>query len=105
VALLKDLDAYYPRGDPARDSDNHSAHIPKKPAPIWQRGPTGCSMCIPKHGSWLNLVETLLARWPAPSCATIRVLQSGAQERILLGSRNSRRPVVHRWKKFDLLVA
>jgi len=108
VALLKDLDAYYPAGVTVRIIlDNHSAHISKETRAYLATRPNRFSYVhTPKHGSWLNLVETLLARWAHTFLRQIRVKSKAElKERILRGiAEINAAPVVHRWKKFDLLV-
>jgi transposase len=61
----------------------------------------------PKHGSWLNLVETLFSKMARTFLKHIRVnSKQELKERILLGIREiNDSPVVHRWKKFDLAHA
>ena len=60
----------------------------------------------PKHGSWLNLVETLFGKMAHTFLRQIRVKSKAElKERILLGiAEINAAPVVHRWKHFDLLV-
>ena len=59
----------------------------------------------PKHGSWLNLVETLFGKMARTFLKHIRVAsRQELKERILLGiAEINEAPVVHRWKKFDAL--
>ncbi len=109
VALLKDLDAYYPSEVTIRIIlDNHSAHISKETrAYLATRANRFQYVHTPKHGSWLNLVETLFGKMAHTFLRQIRV-QSKAElkERIVLGiAEINAAPVVHRWKKFDLLAA
>ena len=109
VALLKDLDAYYPAGMTIRIIlDNHSAHISKETRAFLATRPNRFSYVhTPKHGSWLNLVETLFGKMAHTFLRQIRV-QSKAElkERILRGiAEINGAPVVHRWKKFDLLAS
>jgi transposase len=61
----------------------------------------------PKHGSWLNLVETLFGKMAHTFLKQIRVKSKAElKERILLGiAEINAAPVVHRWKKFDFLTA
>src|SRR5665811_1114413 len=61
IALLKDLDAHYPAEAVIRlILDNHSAHISKETRAYLATRPNRFSYVhTPKHGSWLNLVETL----------------------------------------------
>ena len=109
VALLKDLDAYYPAGITIRVIlDNHSAHISKETRAYLATRPNRFSYVhTPKHGSWLNLVETLFGKMAHTFLRQIRVKSKAElKERILRGiAEINGAPVVHRWKKFDLLVS
>jgi DDE superfamily endonuclease/Homeodomain-like domain len=107
VALLKELDAYYPADLTIRVIlDNHSAHLSKETRAYLASRPNRFTYVhTPKHGSWLNLVETLFGKMAHTFLRQIRV-QSKAQlkERILLGiAEINAAPVVHRWKSFGLL--
>jgi hypothetical protein len=108
VALLKDLDAYYPPAVTIRIIlDNHSAHISKETRVYLASRPNRFSYVhTPKHGSWLNLVETLFGKMAHTFLRQIRVKSKAElKERILLGiAEINAAPVVHRWKQFDLLV-
>ena len=107
VALLKDLDAYYPEGVTIRIIlDNHSAHISKETRTYLASRPNRFNYVhTPKHGSWLNLVETLFGKMARTFLKQIRVKsKTDLKQRILLGvAEINAAPVVHRWKKFDLL--
>src|SRR5204862_7083395 len=108
VTLLKDLDVHYPPEVTIRVIlDNHSAHISKETRAYLASRPNRFKYVhTPKHGSWLNLVETLFGKMAHTFLRQIRV-QSKAElkERILLGiAEINATPVVHRWKKFDLLT-
>jgi transposase len=109
VALLKELDAYYPPGATIRIIlDNHSAHISKETRAYLATRPNRFNYVhTPKHGSWLNLVETLFGKMAHTFLKQIRVKSKAElKERILLGiAEINAAPVVHRWKKFDLMVA
>jgi transposase len=109
IALLKDLDAYYPPGVTIRVIlDNHSAHISKETRAYLATRPNRFKYVhTPKHGSWLNLVETLFGKMAHTFLKQIRVKSKAElKERILLGiAEINAAPVVHRWKKFDLLTA
>lgn len=109
VALLKDLDAYYPPSVTIRIVlDNHSAHISKETRAYLASRPNRFKYVhTPKHGSWLNLVETLFGKMAHTFLRQIRVKsRAELKERILLGiAEINAAPVVHRWKKFDLLSA
>jgi transposase len=109
VALLKDLDAHYPPSAIIRIIlDNHSAHISKETRAYLATRPNRFNYVhTPKHGSWLNLVETLFGKMARTFLRHIRVASKAElKERILQGiAEINAAPVVHRWKKFDLLVA
>jgi len=64
VSLLKDLDASYPAEVTIRlILDNHSAHISKETMAYLATRPNRfVYVHTPKHGSWLNLVETLFGK-------------------------------------------
>lgn len=107
VALLKELDAYYPSDLTIRVIlDNHSAHISKETRAYLASRPNRFTYVhTPKHGSWLNLVETLFGKMAHTFLRQIRVKSKAElRERILLGiAEINASPVVHRWKTFDLL--
>jgi transposase len=107
VALLKDLDAHYPAEATLRVIlDNHSAHISKETRAYLATRPNRFQYVhTPKHGSWLNLVETLFSKMARTFLRHIRVASKAElKERILLGiAELNAHPVIHRWKKFDLL--
>ena len=109
VALLKDLDAYYPPEVTIRIIlDNHSAHISKETRAYLASRPNRFNYVhTPKHGSWLNLVETLFGKMAHTFLRHIRVKSKvELKERILLGiAEINAAPVVHRWKQFDLLLS
>jgi transposase len=109
VALLKDLDAYYPAGVTIRIIlDNHSAHISKETRAYLATRPNRFSYVhTPKHGSGLNLVETLFGKMAHTFLRQIRVKSKAElKERILRGiTEINAAPVVHHWKKFDLLAS
>ena len=107
VALLKELDAYYPSELTIRVIlDNHSAHISKETRAYLASRPNRFTYVhTPKHGSWLNLVETLFGKMAHTFLRQIRVKSKAElRERILLGiAEINASPVVPRWKTFDLL--
>jgi transposase len=107
--LFKEMDAYYPAESNIRIIlDNHSAHISKETMKYLASGP-GRFLYVhtPKHGSWLNLVETLFSKMARTFLKHIRVnSRQELKERILLGIRKiNDSPVVQHWKKFDLAHA
>src|SRR6266436_437157 len=109
IALLKDLDQHYPADCTLRIIlDNHSAHISKETQAYLANRPNRFQYVLtPKHGSWLNIVETLFGKMARTFLRHIRVrswdeLRAG----ILLGiAEINAAPVVHRWKKFDALAS
>jgi len=107
IRLLKDLDEYYPPDATLRIIlDNHSAHTSKETRAYLATRPNRFHYVhTPKHGSWLNLVETLFGKMAHTFLKGMRV-ESWAElkERILKGiAAINLAPVVHKWKKFDAL--
>jgi transposase len=107
IALLKDLDAYYPPDSTLRlILDNHSAHISQETRRFLATRPNRFKYVhTPTHGSWLNIVETLFGKMTRTFLRHIRVQSwEELRERILKGiAEINTAPVVHRWKKFDAL--
>ena len=109
ISLLKEMDAYYPAESTIRIIlDNHFAHISKETMK-YLAGRPGRFLYVhtPKHGSWLNLVETLFGKMARTFLKHIRVnSRQELKERILLGIKEiNASPVVHQWKKFDFAHA
>ena len=109
IELLNELDAYYPKENTLRIVlDNHSAHISKETMKYLASRP-GRFVYVhtPKHGSWLNLIETAFSKMARTFLRHIRVSsKEELKERILKGIKEiNSAPVVYRWKKFDLEVA
>jgi transposase len=104
IALLKDLDQHYPAGCTIRIIlDNHSAHISKETRTYLATRPNRFQYVLtPKHGSWLNIIETLFGKMARTFLRHIRVQSwEELRERILLGiAEINAAPVVHRWKQF-----
>jgi DDE superfamily endonuclease len=107
VALLKDLDAYYPADSTIRlVLDNHSAHLSKETRAYLATRPNRFKYVLtPTHGSWLNIVETLFGKMTRTFLRQIRVgSKQELKKRILLGiAEINEMPVVHRWKAFEAL--
>lgn len=107
VMLLKKLDKYYPEDVTIRIIlDNHSTHISKETMAYLATRPNRfIYVHTPKHGSWLNLVETLFSKMERTFLKHIRVnSKQELKERILLGIEEiNQEPVVHTWRNFDLL--
>ena len=109
IELLKELDSYFPPKSTVRIVlDNHSAHISKETMKYLASHP-GRFIYVhtPKHGSWLNLVESAFSKMARTFLRHIRVSSKNElKERILKGiAELNSSPVVYRWKKFDLEVA
>jgi len=108
VSLLSELDAYYPPDCVIRVIlDNHSAHISKETrAYLATKSNRFIYVHTPKHGSWLNLVETLFSKMARTFLRHIRVASKEELcQRIMQGiAEFNETPVVHRWKKFDLVA-
>ncbi len=109
IELLKELDDYYPEESTIRVVlDNHSAHVSKETMKYLKSRP-GRFVYVhtPKHGSWLNLIETAFSKMARTFLRHIRVSsKEELKERILKGiSEINATPVVYRWKKFDLELA
>jgi transposase len=109
IALLQDLDRYYPPECILRlVLDNHSAHLSKETQAYLATRPNRFKYVLtPTHGSWLNMVETLFGKMARTFLRHIRVQSwEELRDRILLGvSEINAAPVVHRWKKFGALMA
>ena len=107
IGLLMDMDAYYPPECTIRlILDNRSAHISKETRAFLATRPNRFKYVLtPKHGSWLNIVETLFGKMARTFLKHIRVpSKEDLRERILKGiDEINRAPVVHRWKAFHAL--
>jgi transposase len=107
TGLLADLDARYPPQCTIRIIlDNHSAHISKETRTFLATHPNRFQYVLtPKHGSWLNIVETLFGKMARTFLRHIRVQSwEELKDRILKGiAEINAAPVVHRWKNFDAL--
>ena len=103
ISLLKELDEYYPPESIIRVVlDNHSAHISKETMAYLKTRPNRfVSVHTPKHGSWLNLVETLFGKMARTFLRHIRVdSKAELKERIMRGiAEINASPVVYRWSK------
>lgn len=106
ISLLKVMDQYYPKDCTIRVIlDNHSAHISKETMAYLATKPNRfIYVHTPKHGSWLNLIETFFSKISRTFLRHIRVeSKHELKERILKGIEEiNAEPIIHRWKKFDL---
>jgi transposase len=109
IALLKDLDNYYPTACTIRlILDNHSAHISQETRTFLATKPNRFKYVLtPAHGSWLNIVETLFGKMARTFLRRIRVNSwEELRDRILKGIEEiNADPVVHRWKEFEALTS
>jgi transposase len=105
IELLKELDAWYPPDAQIRIVlDNHSAHTSLETRDYLKTRPNRfVYVHTPKHGSWLNLVETLFSKMSRTFLRHIRVGSwSELKERILKGVQEiNADPVIHQWKQFE----
>ena len=108
IGLLSGLDARYPPECTIRIIlDNHSAHISKETQAFLSLHPNRFQYVLtPKHGSWLNIVETLFGKMARSFLRHIRVQSlDELKARIRKGiAEINADPVVHRWKNFDALT-
>lgn len=105
VALLRRLDEHYPRQAVIRVVlDNHSAHISKETMAYLASRPGRFEYVhTPKHGSWLNLVESAFSKMARSFLRHIRVASlDELKQRILKGiDEMNAHPVRFQWKNFD----
>jgi transposase len=108
IGLLSDLDRRYPPECTIRIIlDNHSAHLSKETQTFLAKHPNRFQYVLtPKHGSWLNIVETLFGKMARSFLRHIRVKSLDELKiRILKGIEEiNAAPVVHRWKNFEALA-
>lgn len=101
IALLKRLDQRYAEKTKIRIVlDNHSAHISKETRAFLATVPQRFEFIFtPKHGSWLNLIETFFSKLARTMLRGIRVNSKEELKQRLeqyLAEVNAD-PVVHRW--------
>ena len=102
IELLKKLDAKYPEGDVIRIvCDNHSAHKSKETRNYLATRPEGRFVFVftPKHGSWLNMIESFFSKMTRQMLKGIRVESKEELERriYLYFEEVNREPVVYHW--------
>lgn len=106
IALLKRLDEHYPSEAIIRVVlDNHSAHISRETMAYLASRPGRFEYVhTPKHGSWLNLVESAFSKMARTFLRHIRVASlDELKQRILQGiDEMNAQPVRFQWKAFDL---
>lgn len=102
IELLKKLDSRYPEGDIIRIvCDNHSAHKSKETRNYLATKPEGRFVFVftPKHGSWLNMIESFFSKMTKQMLKGIRVKsKEELEQRIYLYFEEvNREPVVYHW--------
>lgn len=108
IEFLKLADAHYPAGARIRIVlDNHSAHISKETRTFLATVPNRFDFTFtPKHGSWLNLIESFFGKMARTLLRGIRVASADelkARIELYLKEVNET-PVVFRWKyKLEIL--
>lgn len=106
IGLLRRLDEHYPKEAIIRVVlDNHSAHISKETMTYLATRPGRFEYVhTPKHGSWLNLVESAFSKMARSFLRHIRVSSlDELKQRILKGiDEMNAHPVRFQWKAFDL---
>jgi transposase len=105
IALLRRLDAHYPSEAVIRVVlDNHGAHISKETMTYLASRPGRFEYVhTPKHGSWLNLVESAFSKMARTFLRQIRVASRDELKlRILQGIEEmNAHPVRFQWKNFN----
>jgi transposase len=109
IALLQRLHEFYPAEATIRVVlDNHSAHISRETM-AWLASHPGRFVYVhtPKHGSWLNLVESTFSKMARSFLRHIRVASlDELKQRILKGiDEMNADPVRFQWKNFDFHMA
>ena len=110
IGLLKEVDAYYPPHLMIRVIlDNHSANISKETRACLACRPNPFRYIhTPKHGSWLNLVETLFGKMARTFLRQIRVTSTAELEtHIFRGMADSNAPggvSLEKVRSFHLLI-
>lgn len=103
IDFLKLVDGYYPAGAKIRIVlDNHSAHTSKETRAYLATVPNRFEFTFtPKHGSWLNLIESFFGKMARSMLRGIRVAtKAELKARIELYLKEvNEMPVIFRWKK------
>jgi transposase len=102
IEFLKEVDKYYSDQIKIRIVlDNHSAHISKETQSYLSKKPNRFEFIFtPKHGSWLNLIETFFSKMARTFLREIRV--SGKTELVERITKYiaevNEQPVIFHWK-------
>ena len=103
IEFLRILDRKYPAQDTIRIIlDNHSAHTSKETRRFLDTMPKGRFKFVftPKHGSWLNMIESFFSKMTKQMLRGIRV---GTKEELVeriyqYFDEVNREPVIYHWK-------
>ena len=103
VAFLQKVDTAYPADTAIKIIlDNHSAHVSKETKRWLDAQPGGrfSFVFIPKHGSWLNLIEGFFSKMARSVLRGIRAASKAElKQRILAYLEDlNRAPVIHKWR-------
>lgn len=102
VSFLQKLDAHYPKGLRIQIIlDNHLAHISKETKAYLETVPDRIELIFtPKHGSWLNLIESFFAKMTKQVLRHIRVKsRDELKQRIELYLQEvNANPIPFRWR-------
>lgn len=103
IEFLKILDKKYPSQDKIRIIlDNHSAHTSKETKNFLATMPEGRFEFVftPKHGSWLNMIESFFSKMTKQMLRGIRVKSKQELiDRIYLYFKEiNKEPIVYHWK-------
>ena len=102
IQLLKKFDEMYPASDVIRIvCDNHSAHKSKEVKDYLRTLPAGRFVFVftPKHGSWLNMIESFLSKMTKQMLKGIRVESKDELKRRIYQYfvEVNEEPVVYHW--------
>lgn len=102
IQFLKKLDEKYPEGRKIKIIlDNHSSHISKKTKEFLKKKAERFEFIFtPKHGSWLNIIESFFSKLTRCLLKTIRVSsKEELRKRILQYIEEvNTQPVIFRWR-------
>ena len=103
VAFLQKVDTAYPADTAIKIIlDNHSAHVSKETKRWLDAQPDRrfTFVFIPKHGSWLNLIEGFFSKMARSVLRGIRVASKAELKQRIVAYLDdlNRAPVIHKWR-------
>lgn len=103
ITMLKMLDEKYPKEDTIRlILDNHTAHTSREVQNYLAKKPEGRFRFVftPKHGSWLNMIESFFSKMTKQMLRGIRVNSKEELEKRIYKyfDEINAEPVVYHWK-------